>query len=54
MTEMPKLGTPKGRLKKIAISGGTPIVIADAPGLKSFSWGSDNAIVYGQLNNGCD
>jgi serine/threonine-protein kinase len=40
------------QLKKIAVSGGTPVAIADAPALESFSWGEDNAILYGQPGKG--
>jgi hypothetical protein len=35
-----------GELKKVAISGGAPVVIAKAPNHRGGSWGSDDSIVF--------
>jgi serine/threonine protein kinase len=40
------------QLKKIAISGGAPVVLTDAAAMGSFNWGADDTIVYGQLGKG--
>ena len=43
----------EGRLKKVALSGGAPVVISEAPDVRGASWGPDDAIVYtGQLDGG--
>jgi dipeptidyl aminopeptidase/acylaminoacyl peptidase/predicted Ser/Thr protein kinase len=34
------------KLQKIAIAGGAPVVLADAPDVRGAAWGSDNTIVY--------
>jgi eukaryotic-like serine/threonine-protein kinase len=42
-----------GSLKKIAVSGGAPIVLAEAvTNPLGPSWGADNAILYGQFGKG--
>jgi len=40
-----------GKLKKIQIGGGPPIVLCDAPAARGGTWNSDNTIVFG-LQNG--
>jgi hypothetical protein len=41
------------KLKKVAISGGAPVVLCDAGSLVAgASWGSDNTIVYCDLSSG--
>jgi serine/threonine-protein kinase len=38
-----------GRLERVAINGGSPVAVADWPGLPSgASWGPDGSILYGQ------
>ncbi|HSW38977.1 MAG TPA: protein kinase, partial [Acidobacteriota bacterium] len=37
-----------GRLKKIAISGGAPVTLADVNAIGSLSWRADDTIVYGE------
>ena len=37
-----------GHLKKIAIAGGTPVPLCEAPAPYGASWGEDDIIVYGQ------
>ncbi|MCU1330033.1 MAG: serine/threonine protein kinase [Bryobacterales bacterium] len=34
-----------GKLKKVSVNGGTPIILCDAPGLRGASWGKDGNIV---------
>jgi serine/threonine-protein kinase len=41
-----------GKLKKVAASGGAPVVIADASGLGFYKWDTDGTIVYGELGKG--
>jgi len=36
----------QGKLKKVAISGGAPIVLCDAPNIRGASWGDDGHIVF--------
>lgn len=38
------------KLKKVAISGGTPIVLCDAPNDRGGSWGEDGTIVFAANN----
>jgi eukaryotic-like serine/threonine-protein kinase len=40
-----------GVLLKIAIDGGTPVRICDAPGGASLDWGPDNLIVFNSVTN---
>ena len=40
------------KLKKIAISGGAPVTLADVTANGSFSWNADDTIVYGQWGRG--
>jgi serine/threonine-protein kinase len=40
------------KLKKIAIGGGAPVVLCDAPTLLGAHWEPDNTIVYGSRGNG--
>jgi eukaryotic-like serine/threonine-protein kinase len=40
------------KLKKVAISGGTPVVLCDVGNVGQASWHSDNTIVYGQTGKG--
>jgi serine/threonine protein kinase len=40
------------KLKKVAISGGTPVVLCDAESCLGASWDSDNTIVYCQARKG--
>jgi len=43
----------EGRLKKVALSGGAPVVISEAPDVRGASWAPDDSIVYtGQLDGG--
>jgi Tol biopolymer transport system component len=39
-----------GKLKKVSVSGGAPIVLADAPGPRGGAWADDGTIVF-QPNN---
>jgi Tol biopolymer transport system component len=42
-----------GQLKKIALSGGAPVILTDAAASFSLiSWGMDNTIVYGTIGKG--
>ncbi len=42
-----------GKLKKIAIGGGAPVVLCDVGGLPTgASWGADDTIVYGEVGRG--
>jgi eukaryotic-like serine/threonine-protein kinase len=44
-----------GKLKKVAIAGGPPVVLSDVPdGLRGFggSWSRDNVIVFGSVRAG--
>ena len=41
-----------GKLKKVAIAGGPPVVVADAAGGLGGSWNRDNVIVFGSLRAG--
>ncbi len=36
----------EGRLKRVALSGGAPITICEAPDVRGASWGADDTIVY--------
>jgi len=36
----------EGKLKKVSLAGGTPIVLADAPDAHGGSWGEDGTIVF--------
>jgi serine/threonine protein kinase/Tol biopolymer transport system component len=40
------------RLKKIAISGGAPVTLADVSIIGSFNWNADDTIIYGQWGKG--
>jgi len=40
------------QLKKIAVSGGPPVTLADVDSLGLFNWGADDTIVYGQTGRG--
>ncbi len=43
----------EGRLKKVALSGGAPVTICEAPDVRGASWGTDDRIVFtGQLDGG--
>lgn len=35
------------KLKKVALAGGAPVVVADAPGIRGGSWGDDDLIIFG-------
>ena len=39
----------EGKLKKIAVGGGTPVTLADAPVLRGASWGLDDTIVFAPI-----
>ena len=41
-----------GKLKKMSLSGGAPVVVADAPRLRGASWGSDGTIVFSPVSSG--
>jgi serine/threonine protein kinase/Tol biopolymer transport system component len=41
-----------GKLKKIAISGGAPVILCDVGNTVGASWDSDNTIVYSQTGKG--
>ncbi|MDA2933702.1 serine/threonine-protein kinase [Acidobacteria bacterium AH-259-D05] len=41
-----------GELKKVSISGGVPLTLCDAAGLRGASWGTDNTIVFEQIGAG--
>ena len=38
--------------KKIAVNGGTPVVLCDATAALNASWGADDRIVYGEAGKG--
>ncbi len=38
----------EGQLKRVSVSGGTPLTIGDVNNLIGVSWGSDDMILYGQ------
>jgi serine/threonine-protein kinase len=40
------------KLRKIPVTGGTPIDICDAPGQRGRTWGDDDTIVFGTLDGG--
>ncbi len=40
-----------GKLKKVAIAGGPPVVVGDAPGGLGGSWSRDNVIVIGSVRS---
>ena len=44
--------TSGGKLKKMLLSGGPPVVIADAPRLRGASWGTDGKIVFAPVSSG--
>ncbi len=41
-----------GKLKKVALSGGAPVVLCDANILVGASWSADDTIVYGEVGKG--
>jgi len=41
-----------GKLKKIAIGGGAPVILCDVAGPAGASWNTDNTIVYSELSKG--
>ncbi|HEU4523135.1 MAG TPA: protein kinase [Thermoanaerobaculia bacterium] len=43
--------TSQGKLKKLLLSGGSPVVIADAPRLRGASWGTDGMIVFAPVSS---
>jgi hypothetical protein len=38
------------KLKKVALSGGAPVVVADAPAIRGGTWGEDGAIIFSAGN----
>ena len=40
-----------GKLKKISVTGGAPVTLADAPSARGGSWGDDNVIVFQPVSN---
>jgi Tol biopolymer transport system component len=42
----------EGKLKKVNLRGGEPLVLADAPRLRGASWGSDDTIVFAPTADG--
>jgi serine/threonine-protein kinase len=38
------------KLKKVPVTGGTPIVLADAPAVRGASWGDDDTIIFAAGN----
>jgi serine/threonine-protein kinase len=44
--------TKNSKLKKVAISGGAPVVLCDVGSFLGASWDSDNTIVYSQAGKG--
>jgi serine/threonine-protein kinase len=40
-----------GKLKKISVTGGAPVTLADAPNARGGSWGDDNNIVFQPVPN---
>ena len=40
-----------GKLKKVLVSGGAPIILADAPDNRGGSWGKDGTIVFSSATN---
>jgi serine/threonine-protein kinase len=41
-----------GKLKKIPVDGGAPIILCDAPVMRGASWGDDDNIVFGMRASG--
>jgi serine/threonine-protein kinase len=41
-----------GKLKKIPVEGGAPILLCDAPTMRGASWGDDDTIVFGLRTSG--
>jgi serine/threonine-protein kinase len=41
-----------GKLKKVAVGGGTPITLAEAPTPRGGSWGADGSIVFAPISRG--
>jgi Tol biopolymer transport system component len=39
-----------GKLKKVSVAGGAPIVLADAPGPRGGTWADDDTIVFQPIN----
>jgi eukaryotic-like serine/threonine-protein kinase len=46
------LSMANGKLKKVAISGGAPVVLCEVGNVIGASWNSDNTIVYSQSGKG--
>jgi serine/threonine protein kinase/Tol biopolymer transport system component len=46
------MSVEENKLKKIAISGGAPVVLCDTQSLLGASWNTDNTIVYGAFRQG--
>lgn len=44
--------TAAGKLKKVLLSGGAPVVIADAPRMRGASWAADGTIVFAPVSSG--
>jgi len=42
-------GTPDSKVKKIPVTGGTPITLADTAGPGGLSWGDDGTIVFSDM-----
>jgi serine/threonine-protein kinase len=42
--------TEGSKLKKVALAGGAPIVLADAPAIRGGTWGDDDAIIFSAGN----
>jgi serine/threonine-protein kinase len=41
----------EGKLKKVSLSGGQPMVLCDAPTLRGASWGADGTILFSPVGN---
>ena len=41
-----------GKLQKVPLAGGVPVILCDAPGLFGATWGPDNSILFASLAEG--
>jgi eukaryotic-like serine/threonine-protein kinase len=46
------VSSPDSKLKKIAISGGAPVTLAEVNAFGTFRWNADGTIIYGQRGRG--
>ena len=41
-----------GKLKKVSVNGGAPLILCDAPSARGASWGTNDTIVLGTISAG--